>query len=132
MTRLIFSAIFCLAINCCLGQTQAEMNKAAAADYQKADKELNSVYQQILKEYKADTAFIKNLKNSQRIWLQFRDAELKTKYPDRNPTFYGTAHPVCRSLYLAELTKERTEKLKVWVTGIEQENICAGSVKTKK
>ena len=31
-------------------QTQTEMNIEAAKDYQKVDKELNSVYQQIMKK----------------------------------------------------------------------------------
>ena len=48
-------------------QTQAAMNTSAHDAYQKADGELNTVYQQILKEYKADATFIKTLKNAQRL-----------------------------------------------------------------
>ena len=40
------------------GQTQAEMNQEAYAAYQKADKELNDVYKNILVEYKSDPAFV--------------------------------------------------------------------------
>ena len=64
-----------MTITFCFGQSQGEMNGDAAKNYQKADKELNSVYQKILKEYSEDTLFIKNFKNAQRIWVQFRDAE---------------------------------------------------------
>src|SRR6187397_1373000 len=98
MTRLIFSVIFCIAVNLCFGQTQLEMNQKANKDFQKADKELNSVYQNILKEYKSDTAFIKNLKITQKIWIQFRDAEMKTKYPDRKDGYYGSVQPMCWSM----------------------------------
>jgi hypothetical protein len=71
MTRLIFSTIFCLTINFYFGQSQGEMNEDAAKNYQKADKELNDVYQKILKEYKKDTAFIKNLKNPENFGFSF-------------------------------------------------------------
>jgi uncharacterized protein YecT (DUF1311 family) len=47
------------------------MNEDAAKNYQKADKELNDVYQKILKEYKKDTAFIKNLKNPENFGFSF-------------------------------------------------------------
>ena len=67
----------------CFGQTQAEMNKTEHDKYLKENKRLNNIYQTILKEYKEDTTFIKNFKASQKIWIQFRDAEIKMKYPDR-------------------------------------------------
>lgn len=51
------------------GQTQLEMNQEEQSKYLKADKELNLVYNKVLKEYKSDTAFIKNFKNAQRIWI---------------------------------------------------------------
>jgi hypothetical protein len=38
------------------------MNEAEHKNFHKADKELNQVYQKILSEYKADSAFILNLK----------------------------------------------------------------------
>lgn len=34
-----------------------------------------------------------------------------------------------RFLILKELTEERTEKLKVWLNGIEEGDMCIGSVK---
>src|SRR5689334_21562117 len=102
MKKLIFSTIFCLTISYCFTQTQAELNENAYKTSQKADKELNSVYQKILKKYKPDTTFIKNLKTAQKIWVQFRDAEMKTKYPDREDGYYGSVQPMCWSMYLTE------------------------------
>jgi uncharacterized protein YecT (DUF1311 family) len=84
-----------------------------------------------LKEYTEDTAFIKNLKAAQRIWVQFHDAEMKAKYPDREDAYYGSVQPMCWYSYKTELTEERTKKLKIWVTGIEEGDVCSGSVKTK-
>jgi uncharacterized protein YecT (DUF1311 family) len=131
MTRLTFSIIFCWTVTFCFGQSQRELNEDAAKDYQKADKELNNVFQEILKEYKKDTAFIKNLKVAQKIWVQFRDAETKAKYPDREDGYYGSVQPMCWYLYKTELTEERLKKLKVWLTGIEEGDVCSGSVKRK-
>lgn len=111
-------------------QTQLELNQKADRDYQKADKELNDVYRKILKEYKSDVAFIKNIQLAQKAWLKFRDAEIKAKYPDREPGYYGSIQPLCRSLYLTELTNERIKRLNVWLTGIEEGDACSGSVKS--
>ena len=131
MKRTLIILILTLSINC-FAQTQAEMNKEAYRTYQKADKELNSVYKNILAEYKADTIFVENLKKSQRIWVKFRDAELEMKYPKRKPGFYGTIHPICRAMYLEELTEIRTKTLKHWLKGIENLDACNGSIKIKK
>lgn len=105
------------------------MNMQADADYQKADKELNVTYQKILKEYQAKTTFIQNLKVAQKLWIQFRDAEVKAKYPDAAQE-YGSVFPTCWSQEMADLTRARTKHLKIWLTGIREGDVCAGSVKT--
>jgi uncharacterized protein YecT (DUF1311 family) len=129
MEGLILTTIFAFTINFSLAQTQAEINEKAATDYKKADKELNAVYQKILKEYKDDTAFIKNLKVAERIWTAFRDAEMKAKYPDREDGYYGSIQPTCWYLYEKELTEERIKHLKIWLIGSQEGDSCSGSVK---
>jgi uncharacterized protein YecT (DUF1311 family) len=120
-------------LNCALvfSQTQSEMNEESLDSFYKADKELNEVYRKILIEYKSDTTFIKNLKISQRIWITFRNAELKMKYPDREPYWYGSMQPVCENDYLKELTRERIKKLKEWFNGVPEGEGCGGSIKRK-
>jgi len=98
--------------------------------YKKTDKKLNEVYQAILKAYKSDTEFIKNLRVSQRIWITFRDAEVKVKFPDREDGYYGSIHPLCVSLYLEDLTKDRISTLNLWLKGSEEGDACSGSIKT--
>lgn len=114
-----------------LAQTQAEMDRQAYADFHKVDDSLNATYQQILTAYKKDTLFIKNLKKAQRLWVKFRDAELAMKYPGYPPPHYGSIQPVCRASYLQKLTERRLKTLKIWVEGIEEGNMCSGSVKRK-
>jgi len=111
-------------------QTQIDLNNEACTAFKKADSTLNGVYQKILAEYKSDSIFIRNLKASQRIWITFRDAELKMKYPEREPGYYGSIHPLCVEDYLEKLTGERIRTLSTWLQGIEEGDACFGSVKT--
>jgi uncharacterized protein YecT (DUF1311 family) len=127
----ILIAIISLISNFGFAQTQLEMNEEANQNYIKADKELNSTYKKILNEYKSEIEFIKNLKISQNIWIKFRDAEMNMKFPEKQPGYYGSYHPVCWSKYLTKLTQKRTEELKIWLIGIEEGDLCTGSVKMK-
>ncbi|MBD0295630.1 MAG: DUF1311 domain-containing protein, partial [Flavisolibacter sp.] len=83
------------------------MNQQANDPFQKADQELNAVYQKIILKYKDDLAFIASLKAVQRLWIQFRDAELKMKYPRREQGYYGSVYPMCYSDYKEKLTRQR-------------------------
>ncbi|TDE00065.1 lysozyme inhibitor LprI family protein [Flavobacterium sandaracinum] len=128
----ILLVIFLFAYNLSFSQTQSEMNQKAYKDYEKADKELNTVYQQILKDYKRDSKFILKLKEVQKAWIKFRDAEMNALFPEENKQLeYGSMFPLCWSIELTKLTKERTKKLKVWLNGIEEGDGCAGSIKNK-
>ncbi|PSR56149.1 DUF1311 domain-containing protein [Adhaeribacter arboris] len=130
MEKVLIVLFTCL-VTCSFGQTQTEMNEEAYSNYQKADKELNGVYKNILVKYKTDKAFLANLKASQRIWISFRDAELKMKYPEREVGYYGSIHPVCQANYLEKLTRERTNHLRTWLNGVEEGDACSGSIQTK-
>jgi uncharacterized protein YecT (DUF1311 family) len=99
--------------------------------YTKAEKEINAVYQKILREYASDKTFISNLKVTQRLWVQFRDAEIKARYPERTPGYYGTAYALCVSNLKTQLTNERTKTLRLWLVGIEEGDVCSGSVRRK-
>ncbi|HEX6622373.1 MAG TPA: lysozyme inhibitor LprI family protein, partial [Pyrinomonadaceae bacterium] len=103
------------ALALCLGaagaraQSQAELNREACAQYKVADDELNRTYALVLKEYKADAAFVESMRAAQRAWLAYRDAHLEAMYPGRDKGLtYGSAHPMCRCYALAEVTRERT------------------------
>lgn len=108
-------------------QTQMEMNEQAKNSFQQADKELNKVYQQILKDYSTDTLFLKNLKASQKIWIQFRDAEMKMKYPLKETEYYSM-QTVCWYNYMQNITEARTLTLKDWLKPLDDGDVCAGSI----
>lgn len=129
--RCILLFVLCFVSMSAFSQTQAQINADAQEAYKKADKELNEVYKKILTDYQSDTLFIKNFKKSQRIWVSFRDAELKVKYPETEPGFYGSSFSMCVANYLETLTLDRIKTLKKWLEGSEEGDVCSGSIKTK-
>jgi uncharacterized protein YecT (DUF1311 family) len=126
---IFLSALLLLSITS-FAQTQGEMNSSAAIKYANADKELNLVYQSILKEYSKDTVFIKNLKVAQNIWIKSRDADLNAIFTPNG--WYGSIEPLCRSGILEKLTKDRIAFLKTWTEGIDHQDGCKGTRKTKR
>lgn len=130
MNKLLFVCLFSLMAYKCVGQTQSDLNSNAGDTFQKADNQLNQVYQRILNEYHSDTVLLRNLKVAQRIWLKLRDAEMLLKYPESDE--YGSVQPMCWALYKTKLTKERTKHLKVWLIGSEEGDVCQGSVNRRE
>ncbi|RZJ92899.1 MAG: DUF1311 domain-containing protein [Hymenobacter sp.] len=130
MKNILLLFVCCLVSISSFGQSQTQLNMQADAAYQKADKALNLTYQQILKEYRTQTVFLQSLKAAQQRWLQFRDAEMKARYPAANSQLeYGSFFPVCYSNGMEELTTARTKQLRLWLTGIPEGDMCNGSVK---
>ena len=111
-------------------QTQTEMNIDSYNQYLKVDKELNVVYQKILKKYSTDTLFLKKLKIAQNLWIKFRDAEAEAKFPAEDKKYeYGSIFPICYNSFLEELIRKRILELKKWLNGYDDGNVCNGSVK---
>lgn len=121
-------ALSLLFVSSVYAQTQAEMDGKAKSDFEKVDLKLNRVYRQIMREYSSDTVFIKNAREAQTLWIKFRDAQVDMKYP---PNESGTVLPMCRYYYMQELTAERIKELMPWVNGVEEGDVCSGSVKMK-
>ena len=100
---------------CNLAGTQVEMNACAVDELAEADRQLNSVYQALLKKEAKNTEFIQKLKTAQRAWIAFRDAELDAMYACAQPNAaacWGSLLPVRYTSYKAKLTCERTERLR--------------------
>ena len=114
-----------------MAETQFEMNQCEQSEFEKADAELNRIYQKIRKLYADDPVFLQKLRDTQRLWIQFRDAELEMKFPhsDEPRYYYGSVYPMCFAGYKANLTTERVATLKQWLEGTEEGDVCAGSIK---
>jgi uncharacterized protein YecT (DUF1311 family) len=91
------------------------MNNDALISYKKVDNELGIVYQLILKKYAKNTKFINALRASERLWIQFRDAEVNMMYPSDDPRIsYGSMYSMLYYGYLEKLTQLRLKQLKLW------------------
>ena len=129
IVAMLLLSIFAVAA---LAQTQAGMNREACDEYTKADADLNTIYQQVLRDYKADALFVGKLRAAQRTWIPYRDAHLAALYPAADPqSQYGSVYPACRCVALAEVTRKRTEELRRWTGGAAEGDVCAGSVRAR-
>jgi uncharacterized protein YecT (DUF1311 family) len=108
---LILAMITLLNLSATLSRTQDEFIRDDRRAYAEADNELNKVYQQILVKYKARTKFIKDLKNAQRRWIEFRDAEYEMTFPESNSHLDRKHLTEAQAIYLLKLTVERTNTL---------------------
>ena len=86
--------------------TQVDINACAYQAFMKADRQLNTVYAQLVKQ--EDPESLKQLQAAQRAWLQFRDLECIYETPDAG----GSLAPFETASCKAELTKERVLDLK--------------------
>ena len=111
-------------------QTQLQLNEEACGEYKKADAEMNRTYAVIRRNYGGDRVFLAALRKAQLAWIRYREAQLASIFPG-DGSQYGSVNPMCRCGELAEMTKARTQILNRWVEGIEEGDVCAGSVKTK-
>jgi len=114
-------------------KTQLAMNECAASKLAQANQELNRVYQAIQSKHQDDPVFLQKLKLAQRAWINFRDAQIDMIYPHRDDSsYYGSSLPMCVQGQLTTLTTERTKTLNTWLQGVEEGDVCAGSIKTSE
>lgn len=89
-------------------QTQATMNAQARAEFEKADAELNKTYEALLAKL-PDAESKEKVKQSQRAWLAFRDAEAAFAADQARG---GSMAPAIRYETMTELTQQRIKRLK--------------------
>jgi len=93
---------------------KGEMDAKSMADFQESNKKLNTVYWSI--ERSLDSKSKKELRDSQRAWLRYRDAE--AKFEANVFAQGGTVAPViyneCRASVSDARVKELHEAVKAW------------------
>jgi uncharacterized protein YecT (DUF1311 family) len=102
-TLLALATFFALTTSGLFAQDQATMNSEAAADAQKADKELNVVYKELMGTLDEEAQAL--LKTSQRAWIVFRDAEAAFSADEMRG---GSASPLLYHGSMTRLTEART------------------------
>jgi uncharacterized protein YecT (DUF1311 family) len=96
-------------------QTQAQMNQEAAAEFKKADAELNKVYPQVLA--KLDAEGKDKLKAAQRAWVAFRDAQAEL---EADTARGGSMAPLLRATSMTQTTEDRVKQLKAFLKELSE------------
>ena len=116
LNLLVLTSITSLAeeMKCDSGGNQLQMNACARDDFAKADKELNQIYQSLIKKEADDPLFVRKLRIAQKSWLAFRDADLESVFAcsDNDVRIcWGSMYPMSFLSRKAELTRERAKNL---------------------
>ena len=115
---------------------QQAMNLCEAQKLTQAEADMAAVLAQIAGEYADEPLFLEKLRIAQSRWKDWVDAEMEAKYPvaeGQDPLFeYGSVYPMAWSQHRAELVRQRTMQLQVWIDGIPEGDVAAGSVHTKE
>jgi uncharacterized protein YecT (DUF1311 family) len=86
------------------------------------DTKLNEIYNGILKIYRDDTLFIRNLKIAQKAWMVYRDAHVVSKYGYTQVGFLDSAGILfsgCLDDEFIGMIKNRIDELNVWFEGYD-------------
>lgn len=106
LSLILFPLTPAVAANCGDAQTQSEMNRCFYADYNKADKALNSTYQKVIKLTSGEQR--KLLQSAQKKWISYRDADCKFQTYKSSD---GTVSPMNSAICLQTKTEQRTKEL---------------------
>lgn len=120
LTPLLFPSM-AFAVDCDNASDQATMNQCAAQQNAAADKELNTLYQQITSRLKSNPDSKKQLVGAQRAWVAFRDAECKFS---ASGVEGGSVYPLIYSNCTTELTKARVQTFKNYLKCQEGDMSC--------
>ena len=112
LTPLLFTSPAHAAVNCDNAADQATMNQCASLQQATADKELNTLYQQITSRLKGNPDGKKLLVGAQRSWVAFRDAECQFS---ASGVEGGSVYPLIYSNCVTELTKARVQTFKTYL-----------------
>lgn len=87
--------------------TTAAMRSCENARYEKAQRELNTIYQQLMAELNA--AQKTKLRRAQRVWLRYREAHADF---EASAAEGGTLEPLLKISTLADMTEARAAELR--------------------
>ncbi|GMU57979.1 MAG: hypothetical protein AMXMBFR33_71250 [Candidatus Xenobia bacterium] len=98
-----------------LAQSQHEMNAQAAADFAKADKELNVVYKQLTARLQPLTK--EKLITAQLLWVKLRDADAEARASEWEG---GSMYPMIYEATRARSTRQRVTELREWLDELKE------------
>lgn len=96
--------------------TQSAMNVAAGQRLTEADDKMNQVLAKLRERYQSEPRQLKLLKATQTAWKRYRKLQSLFRH---DPIGGGTIGPMVRALEAEELTRERTERLRIFLEAPE-------------
>ncbi len=101
-------------------RTQNELNQCARSAFEKADAEMNRVYQHLISVTARGESYQQRLKEAQQAWLKYRDATCESEAAiNAEGTIYPTVYNYC----LAQVTTERTKRLAMMMGGMMSRSV---------
>lgn len=92
-------------------QTQLEMTQEAIKEYEKSDLEMTRIFKKVMTRFET-AEHKKKMLEAQRAWIKYKEAHCKSfEYEWEG----GTIAPMMYYACLADITKERTEKLRKYL-----------------
>lgn len=117
------------------GETQSDLNESAGDQLSQAQQQLDRLIAKIQDHYQDKPLFLGKFEKAQAAWKAFRDAELDAYYPptEFGDTFasYGSMYPMCYAEKKRALVEARIKQLEPWLEGVDEGDVCAGSIKLK-
>lgn len=107
--------------DCTNAETQMAMNECTGKDFKASDAELNAVYKEIMTRLKGQSEKIALLKDAQRAWIKFRDAECTFA---ASAVEGGSIYPTVRAECANDLTKIRIKQIKTFLACQEGDLAC--------
>jgi uncharacterized protein YecT (DUF1311 family) len=107
----------------CAGTVRlGDANRCWAREAERAEAEMRQAYLTAVDKVPRHVA--DKLKKAQKLWLEFRDAEVATLFGEANPLgTYGPEYPMCVSIARWKLARARTSQLKRLLQP-DEESLC--------
>ena len=92
--------------------SQNEINRCTDLKVDESEKNLNSIYKDLLQEIKDDELLVRQVVGAERSWLSFRDEFIQAAYPASGPhSDNGSMLPAQRGELQIQLTQEHIQHL---------------------
>lgn len=118
---LMTSPPFAQAADCDSMSNQNAMNQCISNEYKNSDAELNKLYKEISHRLNDNADALKALRNSQRAWISFRDAECDFAAIN---TQGGSIHSMLITSCRNELTQARIKNFNTYLSCEEGDMSC--------
>ncbi len=105
-----------------------EMITTAYADHAQAVEAMEALVARVHVLYAEDAVFLQAFDRSQQAWERYRDAQLEALYPG-DPSQWGSIRGFCVSQAALQMMQARIAQIGLWVTGVEEGEVCAGSIR---